>query len=717
MGPFFDFAVRFVFNGRVQIFGLHWLDFSIIVIYLVGMLALGKWASRRTKSETDFYMAGRKLGKFYQFFLNFGASTNADQAVAVSREIYRQGIGGMWIQYLVLFLTPFYWFTTAFMRRSRLITLGDYYAERFKSKFLGAAFAVFTLVMAFIGGGVSYMVAGKTIQALTPKPVESYTAAERQSVEMFQEYQELKKSLDAGLTPDQKARYDELNDRNKHGELHAFISYTDPIVVYLVFAFVVSLYTVMGGFIAAVWTDVVQGFLIVVFSVMLIPLGLARIGGFAGLHARVPDFMFNIFGSVTTSEYAWYTILAMILSNLVSIIASAPMMQTAGSAKNEMSARFGMIMGMYFKRFLMIFWALAGLLAVGLFGGKLHDPDLIWGVMTRELLFPSAVGLMLVGILAANMSTLSANAVSYGALFIHNIYQPIAPKKSAGHYLAVGKIVLALTLVGGVGTALFVGNLLYLFQYFISLPAVFGASIWLGFIWRRLTKWAVIIQIFVCFTILAVIPNVFQSWNGARTAPAFLKETKSKTVMITTGALIEDVDAGRAGRLGQKIRRPYVIEPAAIFYEKVARINPDDPRSPKIGIGRFNAEIWVTSWFGIDFENFTKAQLMAVRFFFDALFPFVLLFLISFLTRPAPKPDLNRFFGRIHTSVQPTPEEDERAVQDAYDYPDKFKERKIWPRSNWEIMKPGKWDVIGFGGSWLLVGVIILLLWIMVSIR
>jgi len=706
-----------VFNGRVQIFGLHWLDFSIVIIYLAGMLVLGKWASRRTKSEGDFYMAGRRLGKFYQFFLNFGASTNADQAVAVSREIYRQGIGGMWIQYLVLFLTPFYWFTTAFMRRSRLITLGDFYADRFKSKFLGAAFAVFTLVMALIGGGVSYMVAGKTIQALTPKPAAIYTAAERRSVDMFQEYQELKKNLDAGLMPEQKARYDELNDRNKHGELHAFISYTNPMAVYLVFAIVVSLYTVMGGFIAAVWTDVVQGFLIVIFSVMLIPLGLAKIGGFAGLHARVPDFMFNLFGSVTTSEYAWYTILAMILSNLVSIIASAPMMQTAGSAKNEMSARFGMIMGMYFKRFLMIFWALAGLLAVGLFGGKLHDPDLIWGVMTRELLFPSAVGLMLVGILAANMSTLSANAVSYGALFIRNIYQPLAPRKSERHYLALGKIVLALTLVGGVGTALFVGNLLYLFQYFISLPAVFGASIWLGFIWRRLTKWAVIIQIFVCFTIMAIIPNVFQSWNWARTNPAFLEETKPKVVMITTEALKEDVDAGRAERLGQKIRRTHVIEPAAVFYEKAARINPDDPHSPKIGIGRFNAEIWILSWFGIDFMNFTKAQLMAMRFFFDALFPFVLLFLISFLTKPAPKPALDRFFGRLHTAVQPTPEEDARAVQDAYADPDKFKSRKIWPRSSWEIMKPGKWDIIGFGGSWLLVGVIILLLWIMVSLR
>jgi len=43
--------------------------------------------------------------------------------------------------------------------------------------------------------------------------------------------------------------------------------------------------------------------------------------------------------------------------------------------------------------------------------------------------------------------------------------------------------------------------------------------------------------------------------------------------------------------------------------------------------------------------------------------------------------------------------------------------RKLWPRSNWEVMKPGRADVLGFGGTWVLVGVIILLLWIMVSIR
>ena len=696
---------------------MNLLDVGIILFYLAVVLWLGRRSQRHTKDTGDFYIAGRRLGKFYQFFLNFGHATNADQAAAVAREVYRQGIGGMWIQYLVLFLTPFYWFTSAFYRRSRQVTLGDFYTERFSSKFLGASFAAFTLVMAVISGGVGFMVAGKTVEALTPKPAELYTVEETQSVQMFREYQALKQKFDLGLAGAEKVRYDELNNRFKKGELQSFISYIDPLVVYLVYGVIVAVYTMMGGFIAAAFTDVIQGFLIVIFSVMLIPIGLVRIGGFAGLHARVPDFMFNLFGSVTTSEYAWYTILAMVLANLVSIIASAPMMQTASAARNENVARFGVIAGMFFKRFLMIFWALAGLLAVGLFKGQLHDPDLIWGYMTLHLLFPGAVGLMLAGILAANMSTLSAASVTYSALFIRNLYQPFVSPKSDRHLLRVGRIVIAATLAGGIGAALFVGNLLDLFKYFISMPAVFGASIWLGFIWRRLTRWAVIIQIFVCFGIYAVIPNVFQSWSWARSNPAFLLETRPQVVRIQTAALEEDVEAGRARAAGDKIEKLHTIEPSAVFFEKVVRVRPEDPESPRIGIGRFEAEIWVLSPLGIDFTRFSKAQLVATRFFFDALFPFILLFLLSGLTRPLPKQELDRFFAKLHTPVQPVPAEDDRAVEEARADPEKLQSRKLWPRSNWEVMKPGRADILGFGGTWVLVGVIILLLWLMVTIR
>jgi solute:Na+ symporter, SSS family len=703
----------------VTIFGLHWIDFTIIIAYVAFVLWLGERARRRMKTSEDFFIAGRRIGKVYQFFLNLGTSTSPDQAVVVSREIYRQGIGGMWIQYLVLFLTPFYWFTTFWFRRVRLVTIGDYFEERFRSRFLGAAFAAFSLVMAVIGIGVGYMVAAKTMMALTPKPETRCTVEERRSVELFREYNGLRARHEAGavLVPNEQQRFEELSDRLKRGELRAFISYTNPAVIYAIYAVVVALYTIMGGFIAAVITDVIQGILIIIFSLLLIPVGLARIGGFSALHAAVPGHMFNLFGSTAMGEYAWYTIAAMALANLVSIIASAPGMATAGSAKDEMSARIGMIGGMYFKRFIMIFWALAGLLAIALYSNQLHDPDLIWGYMTRDLLFPGAIGLMLAGVLAGKMSSLAATCVANSALVIQNLYRPIRPDRGDRHYINAGRIMIVVTIVVGAATALYIDNLLELFKYFISIPAIFGAAIWLGFVWRRLTKRAVILQVFVCFAIYAVIPNVFLNLEWARANPRLTIETQARTVTMPAVAMAEDVAAGRAAALGQTIAKTQVQEPSAVFFEQVARRDPADPRSAKIGMGRFHAEIWVLSWLGVDFTRFSKAQLVAVRFYFDALFPFFLLFLFSFFSRPVAKEDLDKFFVRLRTPVQATPEADRQALADAGGRFETFEKDKIWPGSNWEIYKPGWRDVLGFGGSWALVGVIIFLLWFMINLR
>jgi len=695
----------------VYLFGLHLLDVAIIGVYVIVVLWIGHWVGRRMKSQTDFYLAGRKLGKLYQFFLNFGHSTDANQAVGVSREIYRQGLGGMWIQFLVLFLTPFYWFTTALFRRSRLVTTGDLLDERFNSKFLGAAFAAFTLVMVWIGGGAAYMVAGKTMMALTPKAESEYTVQEATAVAQFREFRDLQTRVVDGLTPEESARYEDLQDLEKRGELRGLISHTDPLFFYIAYAVIIALYTMMGGFAAAAISDAIQGVLIVTFSLLLIPIGLSELGGFEGLHARVPDYMFSLFGSAATSEYAWYTILAMVLANLVAIIAAAPMMPTAGSAKDEMTARIGMLGGMFFKRFIMLFWALAGLIAIGLYGGTLDDPDQIWGVMTRSLLFPGAIGLMLAGVLAANMSSLDALSVTNAALFVRNIYQPLVKGRSDRHYIGVGRVVIGAILLGGIFTAVWADNLLNLFKYFISLPAVFGGAIWLGLIWRRLTKTAVIAQVVIAFTLYAVIPNVFPAIPAVRTHPTFTAQTLPRDLIVTTGALEEDVAAGRAREVGETIQKTHRMQAAAIYFEDVVRVDPDDPASPLEGQGRFQAEIWVMSWFGIDFSGWSKAQLVATRFFFDALFPFLLLFGLSAFTKPVEKKRLDRFFGKLHTPVQPTDEEDEAAVERAAVHPEQFEAEKIWPGSDWEILKPGKIDVIGFGGSWVLVMVILALLW------
>jgi SSS family solute:Na+ symporter len=702
----------------MQIWGLHVVDLVLVFLYVLVVLWLGKRAATKTTTLDEFFLAGRKLGKAYQFFLNFGTSTHADQAVAVSREVYRQGIGGMWIQSLVLFLTPFYWFTVLLFRRVRLTTIGDYFAERFQSQFLAAAYAIFTLLLsALIGGGIGYLVAAKTAVAMTPKPIEQCTPAERQSIVEFQELRQMETRPPQAMSAPERARIAQLRDKEKKGELRSFVSYVNEAWFYVVYVLIVSIYTMLGGFRAAALTDAIQGTFIVVFSVLLIPVGLSHVGGFAGLHARVPAHMFQLFGSATLSDYAWYTVLAMVLSNLVSIVAVVSGMQTAGSATNEFAARIGMIGGMFLKRILMIFWALAGMLAIGIYSDRLHDPDLIWGVMTRDLLWPGAIGLMMVGVLSGSMSWLGASAVSHSALFIRNLYKPWVPDKSDGHYLLVSRVMVAVTLSGGIVVALVADDLLGLFQYVISVPAIFGASIWLGFVWRRVTKWAVILQVAICLAAYALVPTFFSTLTWATHRPAFLVETSPRVVMAATRATGDDVTQGRARAIGQEIQVQREMPPVGIFFERVAHENPAVPDSPRVGLGRFNAEVWVLSWVGFDFTHCSKAQLSAIRFFFSAIFPFVLLFGISLVTRPAPTSVLDRFFARVHTPVQPTPEAERAALELAYAHPECYERDKLFPGTQWEILKPALSDYVGFFGTWALVGVIVLLLWAVVTIQ
>ncbi|MCU0249277.1 MAG: hypothetical protein MUE61_03650 [Vicinamibacterales bacterium] len=702
----------------MYLWGLHAVDLAIIAVYLAAVVWIGLKVGRASAGMDDFFLAGRKLGKVYQFFLNFGCSTNADQAVAVSREVYRQGIGGMWIQSLVLFLTPFYWISTMFFRRVRLTTIGDYYAERFGSPFLAAAYAVFTLALsAFIGGGIGMLVAGKTMVAMTPKAIEQCTPAERASIEEFREFRQLDGARPAGLTPAQETRWVLLRHKQQRGELRSFVSHVNPVWFFLVYAIVVGAYTMMGGFRAAAITDGIQGVLIIIFSVILVPVGLAKLGGFEGLHAAVPAHMFALFGSASLSEYAWYTVVAMVLANLVSIVAVVSGMQTAGSATNEFTARIGMIGGMFAKRVLMLFWALAGLIAIGLYAGTLHDPDLIWGVMTRDLLPPGAIGLMLVGVLAANMSTLDASAVAHAALFIRNLYKPLVPDRSDRHYMAVGRAVIAVTLAGAILVAMTAENLLELFQYIISVPAIFGASIWLGFVWRRVTRWAVIWQVAICILLYAAIPTAFPRIDAARLNPAWLLETAPREVSSTAPATHDDVAAGRAARAGDSVTRTQTMPPVGVFFEKVVPIDPEHPQAVKEGRGRFHAELWVMSWFGVDFTRWSKPQLVAARFYFDALFPFLALAAFSWFTRPEPRAALDRFFAKVHTPVQATPEAEAAALAAAAANPGQFESDKVFKGRNWEILKPARSDYIGFFGTWALVGVVILLLWAMVTVR
>jgi len=61
--------------------GFHFLDFLAIFGYLAVVLYLGRRAAHQSENnEEGYFLAGRGLGKVYQFFLNFGNATDAKRA-------------------------------------------------------------------------------------------------------------------------------------------------------------------------------------------------------------------------------------------------------------------------------------------------------------------------------------------------------------------------------------------------------------------------------------------------------------------------------------------------------------------------------------------------------------------------------------------------------------------------------------------------------------
>ena len=99
-------------------------------------------------------------------------------------------------------------------------------------------------------------------------------------------------------------------------------------------------------------------------------MGLWKVGGFSGLHASinasVGETAFWLAGT-PFSDFTWYSIGAVTLGSLIQIFGLQHNMSAGGSAKDENTARFGMLVGGFTKRLVLICWMLCSLLAVAIF--------------------------------------------------------------------------------------------------------------------------------------------------------------------------------------------------------------------------------------------------------------------------------------------------------------------------------------------------------------
>jgi len=701
----------------MTVLGLSVIDILVVLAYLFGMVYIGKMASKNVKGQTDFFLAGRKLGKVVQFFLNFGQMTDAGGAATASSFVFKSGAGGIWLGMQTLFMTPYYWFMNVWFRRVRLVTMAELFEDRFGGKGIATLYVTFTIFTSIITIGFSDLISLRIIEAIMVKPAAEYTQTDTAMLAQYEEYTALNQQYLAGKLPvESRTKYETLTSLKEKGEISPYATYLDENWFYIIYSVAVGLYIVLGGFEAAAITNTIQGILIIIFSVMLIPFGLAKTGGFTGLHDKVPDVMFTMFGDVTTGEFTWFSVLAILLVSIVQINGIMGNMSIAGSAKDEMAARFGAVSGGFAKRFMIIAWGFCGLLAYALYRDTITNPDTTWGVLTKNLLGPGTIGLMIAGILAANMSTLAAIAMQISALFVRHIYQPFFKNRSEKEYVFVGRLAIVLALVLGIFVAKYTQSVLALLKFMLGAGVTFGAPVLLMFFWRKLTKTAVIIQVVVCIIAFFILPLCLPFVGKISGNPQLTVFTNAKFVEKQVAAAQSDVEQGLATSIGQQIIKQVQIKPAGIYFDIVSHSNPYDLSSPLVGKGFFRIELYLMDKIGFDFSNYTSAGLLTARYTFISIFPFLLLFILSPITKQAEEKTIKAFYAKMSTQVKADPAEDLKEVELTLANPHRFDHKKLFPNSQWEFQKWDRADTVGFALCWVGVAVVLAILWLMLNI-
>jgi Na+/proline symporter len=453
------------------------IDLGVIAVYLLAVLGLGLYQALKIRSSGDYYAGGRKFNKFYLMMHALGTASHADEPVSVIGGAYEKGLGGIWYTYIYLPLTPVFWLLAPFIRRTRFLTTADFFHARYD-----ASLALLYAVMGVLKMSVSIGLVLKS------------TAVVFDSV--------------TGSPPGSKV------------EFYAILVMT---VVFVVYGFA-------GGLRATIVTESIQGPLIVLMSLLLVPFGLYQLGGFKGLHEALPESMFSL--TATGYEFTPRWIIATSLIALIGWVAQPGIVAAVGSGKTELEGRVGYTYGTMIKRVCAMGWVFTGLIVAGMASKGLLSPEQAhalkeeakgreqaFGVGIRTFLPVGLLGLTFAAIFASQMATLSAQMVNSSALATRNLYKAIIrPGAGDREMLVIGRIIGIFLVAIGVFLATQLEKVADALAMLLGFASIMGVIVWGGVLWRRanaLGGWAAVVVLFVSWAYFGPVGVLVAKSNPA----------------------------------------------------------------------------------------------------------------------------------------------------------------------------------------------------------
>ncbi len=474
------------------------VDYGLIVLYLVTVVAVGLYAARRSRSTGDFFKAGGRMPWALAGISNWVSGFSAFMFVAAAAFTYRTGLGTVFVftidgwAYLVGFL-----YFARMWRRARLDTPLQFLTRRF-SRSTTYFYTIMSVVPQTVGIGMGLYILCIFVSTALGFGGRSWSAA--------------------GI---------ELNGLQ-----------LSVIVIGLVMVF----YTMVGGLWAAVLSDVVQSIIIMVMSLIIFPVSYLYLGaghglaaGFARMAREVPPG-FLISQGLTADP--WF-IVASLLSSLLGYNASWFLVQRYSCVPDERGARRMALLCSGLSVVGPLIWILPVVASrvifpdLGLLWPTLKEPAEAAYVSLALLLLPHGlIGFVVSAVLSAMLGQANATLNWLSATVTHDIFVPLhrrwaGTEPSDRRQLRVAHLAILVIGLSAIAVALYIprfGSVYFFGLQYFSLMAAFMMPVALGLLYRRTPWWSGIASCAAALAI-AVVMMVLNVWPENTFARNMLAET------------------------------------------------------------------------------------------------------------------------------------------------------------------------------------------------
>ena len=434
------------------------LDWVVIAGYFLLVFAVAIWATmiERSTRETsaDYFLAGRDAGWFIVGASLFASNIGSEHLVGLAGTGAASGIAVAQFEVLAsLILLILGWLFVPFYLSSGVFTMPEFLERRYsaKARWYLAVISIVGYVLTKIS--VTIAAGGIVFEALMG--IDFWTGA-------------------------------------------------------MIVVVITGIYTIFGGLRAVLYTDMMQMFVLIGGAVAVTLLGLGALGGWSGMSEAVGPGFLTLWKPISDPSFPWTGILfgAPILG-VWYWCTDQFIVQRVLAAHNQDHARRATIFAGYLKLLPLFIFVIPGVIAYALAEqGRLQlaTPDQALPTLIATLLPAGLRGLVVAGLLAALMSSLSSVFNSTSSLITLDVYKKLRPAASERQ----------LVLVGQSSTAILVGfGLLWiplmqlisgqLYQYLQSVQAYISppiAAVFLiGILWQRVNASGAIASLLTGFVL------------------------------------------------------------------------------------------------------------------------------------------------------------------------------------------------------------------------